>query len=116
MGPCVLPLTFVAICLEVKMRVSDITATDVANYLRIDDPNEVELSEINMFMDSAKASILSMTGLTQEEVDALDDMVHPYLLLISDQFDNRNGHIENKQTVQNQSIMETIRRHSVNYL
>jgi len=98
------------------MRVSDITATDVANYLRIDDPNEVELSEINMFMDSAKASIRSMTGLTQEEIDDLDDMVHPFFLLVSDQFDNRNGHIENKNTVVNQSIMETIRRHSVNYL
>ena len=98
------------------MRVSDITAADVADYLRIDDPSTVELSEINMFMDSAKASIRSMTGLTQDEIDELDDMVHPFFLLISDQFDNRNGHIDSKQTTMNQSIMETIRRHSVNYL
>jgi len=98
------------------MSISDITVTDVANYLRIDEPSEVELSEINMFMDSAKASIIAMTGLTQEEIDGLNDMVHPFLLLISDQYDNRNGHIDSKQTTMNQSIMETIRRHSVNYL
>ena len=98
------------------MSISDITAAQVADYLRIDDPSEVELTEIQMFMDSAKASIRSMTGLTQEEIDDLDDMVHPFFLLVSDQFDNRNGHIENKNTVINQSIMETIRRHSVNYL
>jgi hypothetical protein len=98
------------------MRVSDITAADVADYLRIDDPSTVELSEINMFMDSAKASIRSMTGLTQAEIDELDDMVHPFFLLVSEQFDNRNGHIDSKQTTMNQSIMETIRRHSVNYL
>lgn len=98
------------------MSISEITAAQVADYLRIDAPNEVELSEIEMFMSSAKASIRSMTGLTQEEIDKLDDMIHPYFLLISEQYDNRNGHIENKQTVMNQSIMETIRRHSVNYL
>ena len=98
------------------MSISDITAAQVADYLRIDDPSEVELTEINMFMDSAKASIRSMTGLTQDEIDELDDMVHPFFLLISDQFDNRNGHIDSKQTTMNQSIMETIRRHSVNYL
>jgi len=69
-----------------------------------------------MFMDSAKASIRSMTGLTQTEIDELDDMVHPFFLLVSEQFDNRNGHIDSKQTTMNQSIMETIRRHSVNYL
>ena len=98
------------------MSISDITVAQVADYLRIDDPSEVEMSEIEMFMDSAKASIRSMTGLSQEKLDELDDMVHPYFLLIAEQFDNRNGHIENKQTVMNQSIMETIRRHSVNYL
>ena len=98
------------------MSISDITAAQVADYLRIDDPGELELSEIQMFMDSAKASIQSMTGLTQEEIDAMDDMVHPFFLLVSDQFDNRNGHIDSKQTTMNQSIMETIRRHSVNYL
>ena len=98
------------------MSISDITTDEVADYLRIDDPSEAELSEIQMFMDSAKASICSMTGLTQDEVDELDDMVHPFFLLVSEQFDNRNGHLDSKQTTMNQSIMETIRRHSVNYL
>ena len=111
-----LPPTMSRIRKDKVMSISDITAAQVADYLRIDDPSELELSEIQMFMDSAKASIQSMTGLTQEEIDALDDMVHPFFLLVSDQFDNRNGHLDSKQTTMNQSIMETIRRHSVNYL
>lgn len=98
------------------MKVSDITLQQVADYLRIDDPSEIETSEIQMFMDSAKATIRAMSGLTDAEIDEFDDMVHPFFLLVSEQFDNRNGHIENKQVTQNQSILETIRRHSVNYL
>ena len=57
------------------MSISDITAAQVADYLRIDDPSEVELAEIQMFMDSAKASIISMTGLTQEEIDDLTEEI-----------------------------------------
>jgi hypothetical protein len=98
------------------MKVSDITLEQVCDYLRLDDPTEIEEAEVQIFMDSAKATICSMSGLTQAEVDEFDDMVHPFLLLVSEQFDNRNGHIENKQVTQNQSILETIRRHAVNYV
>lgn len=98
------------------MKVSDLTKEQIANYLRIDSPSETELTEIEMFMDSAKEFIRSMTGLTDAEIDEHADMVHPYLLYISEQFDNRNGHIENKQTTVNQSILETLRRHAKNYV
>ena len=98
------------------MKVSEVTVEYVANYLRLDDPSEIELSEIEIFMDSSKAMIRSTTGLSDSEIDEHDDMVHPYLLYIADQFDNRNGHIENKQSTVNQSIMETLRRHAVNYI
>lgn len=98
------------------MKVSEITLEQVLDYLRIDDASTVEETEVQMFMDSAKATILATTGLTQEEVDTHPDLVHPYFLLISDQFDNRNGLIENKTATVNHSIMETIRRHAVNYV
>ena len=98
------------------MKVSDLTKQQIANYLRIDEPSETEQAEIEMFMDSAKEFIRSMTGLTDAEIDEHADMVHPSLLYISEQFDNRNGHIENKQTTVNQSILETLRRHAKNYV
>lgn len=98
------------------MKVSEITLEQVLDYLRIDDASEIEESEVEMFMDSAKATILATTGLTQEQVDEHADLVHPYFLLISDQFDNRNGIIENKTATVNHSIMETIRRHAINYV
>lgn len=118
-GILILPLTIAAIfCVKGcnMATVSELTVEDVANYLRLDDVSEIEEAEIEMFMDSAKAFLKSNTGLTYEEIDDLPDMVHPYLLYISEQFDNRNGHIENKQTTKNPSILETIRRHSINYV
>lgn len=98
------------------MKVSEITLEQVLDYLRIDDASEIEETEVEMFMESAKATILATTGLTQQEVDTHADLVHPYFLLISDQFDNRNGLIENKTATVNHSIMETIRRHAINYV
>ena len=98
------------------MKVSEITTEQVLDYLRIDDASEIETTEVEMFMDSAKATILATTGLTQEEVDEHADMVHPFFLLVSEQFDNRNGHIESKMQTVNQSILETLRRHAVNYV
>ena len=98
------------------MKVSEITVQQVVDYLRLDDPSEIELSEVEMFMDSAKAYMTSFTGLSLDEIDKHDDMVHPFFLYVSEQFDNRNGHIENKNTTVNQSIAETLHRHAVNYV
>ena len=98
------------------MKVSEITKELVEDYLRLDDPEEIEETEIEIFMASAMDTIRSVTGLTDEEIDKHEDLVHPYLLLVSDRFDNRNGLIENKQATVNHSIMETLKRHAVNYL
>ena len=98
------------------MKVSEISTQQVVDYLRLDDPTEIEETEVEMFMDSAKETIRAMTGLTDEEIDTHADMVHPFFLLVSEQFDNRNGHLESKQTTKNQSILETLRRYAVNYV
>lgn len=98
------------------MKVSEITTKQVCDYLRLDEPSEIETTEVEMFMASARESLRSMSGLTDEEIDELADMVHPFFLLVSEQYDNRNGHIESKQTTKNPSILETIRRHAVNYV
>ena len=98
------------------VKVSEITTQFVTDYLRIDEASEIETSEIEMFMEAAKADIKSMTALTIEEIDELPDMVPCYLLLISDKFDNRNAMIENKASTKNPAVMEIIRRHAKNYV
>lgn len=102
--------------MAVPQKISEITVSQVADYLRLDDPSEIEETELEMFMASALDTVKSVTGLTAEEIDDHADLMHPYLLLISDQFDNRNGLIENKQSTVNHSIMETLKRHAINYL
>lgn len=97
-------------------KISEITLENVADYLRLDSPSKIEETELEMFMASALDTVKAVTGLNAEEIDEHSDLVHPYLLLISDQFDNRNGIIENKTATVNHSIMETLKRHATNYL
>ena len=98
------------------MKISECTAEFVADYLRLDDPSDIEMSEIKMMMESAYATVQSVTALTDEEIEDKADLIHPYLLIISDMFDNRNAHLDSKATTPNESIMATLKRHAKNYL
>ena len=72
------------------MKISEVTAEYVMNYLRIDGPTEVEQAEISAMMTAAKQYIIHYTGLTEEEIDQYEDLTSAYLVLIADNFDNRN--------------------------
>ncbi len=66
------------------MKVSEITVDDLKEYLMIDDANELVVMLVN-----AKAYIRSYTGLTVEEMDTHEDLVHVVYVLVSDMYDNR---------------------------
>ena len=69
------------------MTISELTAAQVAECLRIDE-DEVNTVLLTAAMDSAKSQILSETGLTQEEADAYADLTTAYLALVQDAYDN----------------------------
>lgn len=76
------------------MKLSDLTAADVCEYLRIDaEEQDVLLHDI---MDAAKSYILSYTGLTEEQADGHDDLVMAFLLLCQDMYDHRSAGQEDK--------------------
>ena len=70
------------------MKISDVTAEDVMEFLRIDE-DEVQSVILTVSMDAATQYIISYTGLTVEEIDDYPDLTVAYLALIQDTYDNR---------------------------
>ena len=69
------------------MKISEMTRDVVARCLRIDE-DEINDDLLMSAIDSAKAQILSETGLTEEEADEHPDLVTAFLALTQDAYDN----------------------------
>jgi uncharacterized phage protein (predicted DNA packaging) len=98
------------------MKISEVTQEYIANYLRLDEPTEIELQEIENMSVSAKSYIEAHTGMSAEELDQHEDITHAYLILIADMFDNRNLYIEGKASNVNKAVDRILGLHSVNLL
>ena len=73
------------------MKISEITATDVASFLRLDDATDPILTPI---MAASRQYIIDYTGMTAEELEKHDDLWLAYMVLCQDMFDNRAMYIE----------------------
>lgn len=98
------------------MKISDVTEKDVEEYLRLDEASETELKEIKRNMESARAYILSYTGLSEDAADQIEELTQAYLILCADMFDNKNLYIEGKDSNINKSVVDILAMHSVNLL
>ena len=98
------------------MRISEVTTKDLTDYLRLDDPSEIEESEIERMKASAVSYMIEYTGLTVDEMDQFEDMTQALFILVADMFDNRNLYIEGKASNVNKSVKTILGLHSVNLL
>lgn len=98
------------------MKVSEVTVEALAEYLRLDEPTEVELKEIERMRMNAIAFIKSYTGLTDEEVDEHEDITQALFVTVADYFDNRNLYIEGRGAKVNKSVECILGLHSTNLL
>ncbi len=98
------------------MKVSEVTTEYLTNYVRLDEPTEIELEELESMAINARAYIRSYTGLSDEEIDTHEDITHAYLILVADMFDNRNLYIEGKASNVNKAVERILGLHSVNLL
>ena len=98
------------------MRISEVTMKDFTDYLRLDDPSEIEESEIERMKASAVSYMIEYTGLTVDEMDQFEDMTQALFILVADMFDNRNLYIEGKATNINKSVECILGMHSINLL
>ena len=77
-------------------KVSDITAQDVAEYLRLVEPTEDDITFINSCISVAVDYILKYTGIKDAEtLDNYNDMVIVVFVLVQDMYDNRALYVNN---------------------
>lgn len=98
------------------MKVSEVDASGLAKYARLDDPGEIELKELERMRESAVAMITAYTGLSEEELDDYADITQVLFVLVMDMFDNRNLLIEYKSTNLNPAVKTILNMHSANLL
>lgn len=103
------------------MKVSEITAKDVANYLRLSEISEEENKNIELFLDIAKNYIENYTGIPQksenEEAETLDtysDFIIVVYVLCQDMYDNRVMYVDGKNI--NNTVKTILDMHSRNNL
>lgn len=93
-------------------KVSDITAQDLADYIRIIDYTEDDLQTLNNLLNVATTFISNYTGRT--ELDDYQDFVIVVLILVQDMWDNRTLYVDKNNL---NKVVETILgMHSVNLL
>lgn len=93
------------------MKVKEIETENVAQYLRIDEYDEDQMTAI---LDSAKAFIRSYTGLTDDEINTHDDFYIVVMILCQDMYDNRCMYVDKNNL---NKVVETILgMHCVNLL
>lgn len=95
-------------------KVSEITASDLADYLRIYELDEEETNTLNNLLNVAISYIIGYTGHTKEELDNYNDFVIAVFVLVQDMYDNRTLYVD---TANINRVVDTIlSMHSVNLL
>lgn len=94
--------------------VSQITAQDVADYLRISEVTQDDLNTLNTLLTVAKAYITNYTGQTLENLDTLQDIITVVLILCQDMWDNRTLYVDSSNV--NKVVESILGLHSVNLL
>lgn len=94
--------------------ISQITASDVAEYLRIDDITTSETNYLNTLITVSKEYILQYTGIEETELDTYKDLIIVVFVLCQDMYDNRAMYVDNSNV---NKVVETILgMHQVNLL
>ena len=77
-------------------KVSDITAQDIADYIRLDELTTDDTNTLNTLLNISKAFIQGYTGLATADLDNYPDFVIVVLILCQDMWDNRTLYVDNE--------------------
>lgn len=95
-------------------KVSQITANDIAAYIRLDEVTQSDTNTLNNLLAVATAFIVNYTGRSEEELDDYPDFVIVVLILCQDMWDNRTLYVD--KTNLNKVVETILGMHSVNLL
>lgn len=96
------------------MKINDVTAEDLLNYLREDNADYHTFSMVNMMLNSAKSYIKSYTGLSDEQLNEKEDLTIVLFVLVTDMYDNRMYTVHNDKV--NKVVSSILNMHSQNLL
>lgn len=103
------------------MKVSEITANDIANYLRLSEISEEDKKDIELFLNIAKNYIENYTGIPQksedeqaETLDTYSDFIIVVHILCQDMYDNRKMYVDGKNI--NNTVKTILDMHTRNNL
>ena len=103
------------------MKVSEITAKDIANYLRLSEISEEDKKDIELFLNVAKNYIENYTGIPQkseddqaETLDTYSDFIIVVYVLCQDMYDNRKMYVDGKNI--NNTVKTILDMHTRNNL
>lgn len=95
-------------------KVSEVTSTDLAEYLRVGEVTPSEEGFLKTIIGAATSYMCKYTGLTAEQLDGSQDFVVVLLVLCQDMYDNRAMYVDSSNiNLTAQSILDM---HSVNLL
>ena len=94
--------------------VSQITAQDVADYIRISEVTQDDINTLNTLLGVAKSYISKYTGRTIQELDGCEDIIIVVLILCQDMWDNRALYVEDSNV--NKVVESILGLHQVNLL
>ena len=95
-------------------KVSDITVTDVTDYLRISEVTDEDTSLLTTALNVAKEFVKSYTGLDDAGMDAHEDLVIVIYVLCQNMYDDRTYYVD-KSNINN--VVESILNlHCTNFM
>lgn len=95
-------------------KVSDITAQDVADYLRLSGVDSSDINTLNTLLTVAKVYVGEFTGRKIQELDDYKDIIIVILILCQDMWDNRTLYVDSSNS--NKVVESILGLHSVNLL
>lgn len=95
-------------------KVSEVTSTDLAEYLRVGEVTESEEGFLDTIIGAAKSYVCKYTGLDAEQLDESSDLVTALLVLAQDMYDNRALYVDSANV--NSAVQSILDMHSVNLL
>lgn len=95
-------------------KVSDLTATNVSEYLRLVDPSTDDINTLTTLLGVAKTYVTQYTGKTLAKLDNYQDIVIAVLVLCQDMWDNRSLYVDDSNV--NKVVESILGLHSENLL
>ena len=80
--------------MNVINKVSEITSQDLADYIRITEPDTNDLNTLSTLLTVAKVYVGEYTGRTIEDLDNYKDIIIVVMILVQDMWDNRTMYVD----------------------